>query len=338
MKAGRIVLIVVLTIVILGVASFMIKSDYSVERTTVIEAPKSQVYSTLGDFSQFTKWDPWSKMDPDMTVEYYGEPGTVGHGYKWSGNEDVGSGSMEIINMGENTIEVQLTFLEPFESSSPTSYTINETEDGTSVTWSMTGQVPMAMKMFMDMEAMIGNDFDNGLSSLKTMVESMEAAPVSDYMVQVSEMPNMIFAAKRDQIKISEMDAFWSDENVETMFGTVGQTGAQMGHMAGIYYTWDEENDMADMAMGVVVPEGTSVPGYPTIAVEGGSALMLTHHGSYDGIGAAHEAMEAYIEANGTELREPVLEVYTVAGPDVAEEDQVTVLYYPIAMEEGDAM
>lgn len=328
-------MIAVLAIVILGVASFMIKSDYAVDRTTTIDAPKSQVYATLSDFSQFTKWDPWSKMDPNMTVEYYGEPGTIGHGYKWSGNDSVGTGSMEIINMGENTIEIQLSFMEPYESSSPTSYTITETEEGTSVTWSMTGEVPMAMKMFMDMEAMIGNDFDNGLSNLKSMMESMEAAP--EYTIQSVDMPNMTLVGMRQQVKISEMDAFWSEENIGGLYAALGQAGVQSGHLVGVYYSWDEANDMSDQAIAVVVPEGTALEGYETMMMPAGSAVKTTHHGSWDNLDKAHMALEAHCVENDIPMG-VAMHVYTVSGEDVPEEEQVTEIYYPTPAAEGEVM
>jgi hypothetical protein len=46
---------------------------------------------------------------------------------------------------------------------------------GTRITWSMTGKRGLTGKvagMFMDMDKMVGSDFEKGLSALKALVES----------------------------------------------------------------------------------------------------------------------------------------------------------------------
>ena len=57
-------------------------------------------------------------------------------------------------------------------------FTFKPRADGTEVTWSMTGKngfVAKAFHMFMDCDKMVGGEFENGLASMKKIVESESA-------------------------------------------------------------------------------------------------------------------------------------------------------------------
>ncbi len=324
----KFLLILLVLVIGLGVASVVVSKDYSVSRSVVIESDPETVREVLADFNYFTQWDRWSKMDPNIEFEYFGTPGEVGHGYKWSGNEDVGSGSMEIKSISDNSIDIEWKFMEPMEATSPTSYTINSVTGGTEVIWSMKGSVPYFVTFMGDMEAELGSNFEDGLNGLKTIVEEMEPA----YEITQMNMPDMHFVGVRETISMDDMDDFWSADNVGALFGRAGAVSNNVGYLAGLYYTWDEEAGETDMARAVIVSEPVNIPGFTTMTVEGGSALKLTHYGSYDEIGAAHRAMEEYMMANNIQFGNgPAMEIYRVAGEDVAEEDQVTDVVYPIA-------
>ena len=69
---------------------------------------------------------------------------------------------------------MNLDFLKPFEATSDTVFTTAPDGPGTRVTWTMSGQnnfMGKAMSLFMDMDKMIGKDFEKGLASLKEVVE-----------------------------------------------------------------------------------------------------------------------------------------------------------------------
>jgi hypothetical protein len=69
---------------------------------------------------------------------------------------------------------IKLDFLEPFESHSLTEFTLEPAGDATKVVWSMSGPAPFIsklMQVFMDMDQMIGKDFESGLANLKTAAE-----------------------------------------------------------------------------------------------------------------------------------------------------------------------
>ena len=144
---------------------------YEVERSIVIQAPADQVFARAVDLRKWATWSPWSKLDPKMTVEYSGPEVGVGSVYHWKGNDKVGEGRMTITGaVPDSSIQVKLEFLKPWEQTSLTEFTFAPDPGGTRVTWSMSGQHDFVGKLFavfMDMDGMVGPDFEKGLKALK---------------------------------------------------------------------------------------------------------------------------------------------------------------------------
>ena len=146
-------------------------STYMVERSIVVAAPAATPYARVVDFRKWEGWSPWAKLDPAMKVEYAGPESGVGAVYHWKGNDKVGEGRMTIIGaVAHSSIQVKLEFLKPWEQTSLTVFTFAPDPGGTRVTWSMSGQHDFVGKLFavfMDMDGMVGPDFEKGLKALK---------------------------------------------------------------------------------------------------------------------------------------------------------------------------
>src|SRR4029434_11043916 len=104
--------------------------------------------------------------------------------FRWSGNADVGEGSMTIIeSQPPERVRIDLHFLKPFEDTAVTEFTIKPAGDRADVTWSMDGQnnfMSKAFCLFMDMDKMIGDKYEKGLAKIKTIVENPPAEPSSE--------------------------------------------------------------------------------------------------------------------------------------------------------------
>ncbi len=149
---------------------------YAVERSVTVAAPPSAVYAHIVDFHRWPTWSPWEGLDPAMTRQYSGADSGVGAVYAWSGNRKAGQGRMEITDAVEpSSVHIALDFLKPFKSSSTTTFVLVPDGDGTRVTWTMTGPKTVMTRMmglFKSMDAMIGPDFEKGLSRLKVVAEA----------------------------------------------------------------------------------------------------------------------------------------------------------------------
>ncbi len=80
---------------------------------------------------------------------------------------------------------------------------------------------------------------------------------------------------------------------------------------AGLYYEWDVEKMTADLAAAVAFTGDIKTPaGMEVINLPAGKSLTIDYMGGYNGIGSAHEAMDAYMKENKLEQLTPVIEEY----------------------------
>ncbi|MFN0217763.1 MAG: SRPBCC family protein, partial [Hyphomicrobium sp.] len=95
--------------------------------------------------------------------------------HAWESKE-VGVGSMEIIeSTPPSKVKLKLDFVKPFEAHNIVDFDIVPKGDATDVSWSMQGETPFMAKIvhvFLDMDSIVGKDFEDGLAALKTLAES----------------------------------------------------------------------------------------------------------------------------------------------------------------------
>jgi hypothetical protein len=152
-------------------------ATFSVRRSAVMHAPAETIFPLIDDFHQWTKWSPWENKDPAMKRSYSGAESGKGAVYVWDGNKNVGSGRMEILNASPpSNITIKLDFFKPFEGHNTAEFTFVPEHDAslTNVIWIMHGPssfMSKVMQVFMDLDKMIGRDFEAGLANLKTFAE-----------------------------------------------------------------------------------------------------------------------------------------------------------------------
>ena len=148
-------------------------ADFSLSRSTRIQAPPARIHPLLDDFHQWHRWSPWEGLDPDLQRDYSGAPSGAGSTYHWSGNRKAGEGEMRMTESSISRVVVDLDFLKPFKASNVTTFDLAPSGDGTDVTWTMTGTRSAVMgllgKLFFDKT--IAGDFDKGLAALKREAE-----------------------------------------------------------------------------------------------------------------------------------------------------------------------
>jgi len=168
---------IVIAVLIAGFLIFAAtKPDtFRVQRAASIKAPPEKVFAHINDFNRWSAWSPWEKKDPAMKRTFGAV--TVGKGatYAWDGNKDVGQGSMEIVeSVTPNKVALKLDFVKPFEAHNSVTFTLEPKGDVTSVTWAMEGPTPYFAKIihvFINMDSMVGKDFEAGLAGLKAIAE-----------------------------------------------------------------------------------------------------------------------------------------------------------------------
>lgn len=161
---------------ILAYASFQ-PVEFHIERSVATKASAETIYAVISDLNKFKEWSPWQKFDPTMKTELVGTAGAIGSSYVWDGNDKVGAGRMTITKADPTYIvEIKLEFLRPFATTNITFWRIDEDYGQRRITWAMDGKnesiFQRALGVIMDMDKLVGKDFENGLASLKQVVES----------------------------------------------------------------------------------------------------------------------------------------------------------------------
>jgi uncharacterized protein YndB with AHSA1/START domain len=165
-------------ILLLLIVAIFVNKEYSVERKVTIQQPKNLVFNYIKFLKNQDEFSVWMQIDPNIKKEYIGTDGSVGFISSWnSEHKDVGRGEQEIVKIIEGErIEYELRFYEPWESTSPALMTTEIIDENTTlVRWSFYGKMNYPMNLlllFMNMEEMIGSQLQEGLNSLKDILEN----------------------------------------------------------------------------------------------------------------------------------------------------------------------
>jgi|SRR5687768_12757610 len=171
-----VVAIIILGIAVIAVAAIVTPTECKVEREITINRPKADVFEYVKKIKHQNTWGPWFKKDPAMKQEFRGNDGFVGFVSSWK-SEEVGAGEQEIVRIVEgDRIDTQLRFQEPMESTADAHLVTEATGPNTTkVRWGFTTTMPRPMNVMMlavDMDQLIGKDFQEGLDSLKQILET----------------------------------------------------------------------------------------------------------------------------------------------------------------------
>ena len=148
---------------------------FSITRTATMNACPKEIFAQINNLHRWEAWSPWAKLDPDAVNRYEGPEEGLGASLAWSGSRKVGVGKMTIIeSAAPELVCLRLDFEKPMRATNTATFTLKADGAHTSVTWNMSGTsnfVGKLMNAFMNCEQMVGGQFEEGLASLRTIVE-----------------------------------------------------------------------------------------------------------------------------------------------------------------------
>ena len=155
------------------VTMLLMGKNYHFETSTVINAPADKVWQNMSSMKAFNQWNPFMDLDPNVKVNYSGNPGLVGDQYCWEGKDDAGKGCHIVTALVPNQKQSsKMLFKIPFESEATSDLVLSPEGNSTKVTWSMDCELdyPMnLMKLFMDSQ--MEKSYGSGLKKLKLISE-----------------------------------------------------------------------------------------------------------------------------------------------------------------------
>jgi len=172
----KILIVLAVIIVVFLIVVAMQPSQYQVTRSATVSAAPAAVFPHVNELKKWEAWNPWGKIDPAMKLTYEGPPAGKGAAYAWVGNREVGEGRMTITDSRPNElVQFKLEFFKPMAGTSDAEFAFKPEGNQTTVTWSMRGKnnfIAKAMCLFMNMDQMIGGQFEKGLAAMKSVVEA----------------------------------------------------------------------------------------------------------------------------------------------------------------------
>lgn len=167
--------LLVLAVAIIAAIAALRPDTFRIARSLVVAAPAERIFSLINDIHRFNIWNPYNHKDPAMLGSYRGPVSGPGAAYDFK-SQKAGSGSIEITaSQPPGQVRMRLLMTEPFAADNVITFTLAPQGGGaTEVTWAMEGPSPFLAKcmgVVFSMDRMIGNDFEAGLASLKTLAE-----------------------------------------------------------------------------------------------------------------------------------------------------------------------
>jgi len=151
-------------------------ADFRIERSAQIGASGDAIFAIINDLHQWGRWSPYDKRDPEMKKTFEGPPTGPGASYSWNGNKNVGEGRLTIVESKPGQlVSMKLEFTRPFKCTNRVNFTLTPAANGTLVSWIMDGRnnfMAKAFSLIINMDKMVGTDFESGLANLKAVVEA----------------------------------------------------------------------------------------------------------------------------------------------------------------------
>ena len=309
------------------VVGLLLPRTVQVERSIVIDAPRATVFTVLNGFRQFSKWSPWADIDPNATTTIEGPAVGVGAKLSWSGNDEVGTGTQEIVeSVPYERIALRLGFGD-FPGTFGARFQLADEGGGTRLTWVFEGDyggsiVGRWFGLFVD--GMVGADYEKGLARLKSLVEQLPKGDFSalkvvavetaaDPIVQLSirslDNPNAIGVALG--VAYSRLSGYINTAGLK-------QTAAPIA----IFRSAEQGTLTLDAAIPVDRDDAAPAGQVRLARLPAGPALRAEFEGSQAGHAAARAQLAAYLAAAGIEPAGPTWEQYV--------NEQVTHLYVPV--------
>ncbi|WP_413997828.1 SRPBCC family protein [Flavobacterium sp. W1B] len=328
-------LLLLLSLVALTIFIATQKGDFTVERSRIINSPKSAVFNYVNDYRNWADFGSWTLQDPEIKINY--SQNTIGKdaSYSWEGKDT--NGEIQTLYAKENDSISQKVDSEGTISS--IQWIFKDTIGGTKVTWKTKGKMSFFFKIYTALnggaDKVIGTIYEKTLINLdKALVYEINTysikenglvrKPLSFYLCQTftSEIAKI---NKNFKIVTPKIIDFCKDNNI-----------AMSGKPFVIYHTYDAQKGLARVSIGVPIKNEIFISAGSDIAsgkLEAFEAVKTTLTGDYSHLKKAYNKTVEYLIKNQISHAPLIshIEVYTI-GKDEAKKpsEWVTEIYMPI--------
>lgn len=328
----KVLYVIIALIAVYFILALFGAKEMKVERSISINKPSALITGKLADYKFFhDEWSPWTEKDPNMKATYKGNAGEVGHLYTWDGNKEVGKGEMEIKAFNGDSLIQRITFDGTGDSKGY--YIVKDKGTSTDVTWGIAFDIGFffrPMTLFMNMEKMVGAEYEKGLAKLKTKIEAMkeELASASNHEVkEIQWEAKTFYGTKRVKMEGMKAKDFFSENFPKQMMELDKEKIQSCMSPCGLFYSWDEKTMMAELAAAMCVPEGKELKGLEKYSFPASRVLHAPHYGDPANSIEAHYAIDAYMKEKKLDYTF-VIEEYVTNPMETDTSKWLTNIYY----------
>lgn len=303
-------------------------SKMNIQKSIEIRANREKVHEIISDFHHWQKWSPWLVTEPDAKLDVRED----GKFYSWEGKR-VGSGEMSVENETKSRIDCDLKFLKPWKSKAKVWFDLHEDNGTTRVDWYMKSSLPFFL-FFMKkkMKALIGMDYERGLSMLKEYVETGKVNSKLEFLGE-SAYPGCKYIGIR---RTTSMDRIGEDmeKDFTELLEKVNALDQFTGEWFSQYHKYDFVNQKVEYTAGVAVkdwqeplPNGWVKDQIPALNLQ-----TVRHTGPYEHLGNAWSAAQAMIQAKEFRPNKSIhpLEFYRNDPADVSPEELISDVSFAV--------
>ena len=172
------VVVAVLAAGAIGVAAVASRrpDSFRIERSALIDAPAERIFPLIVDLETMNSWNPFNRREAGSSAEYIGPKSGVGAKFAFNGPKS-GTGTIEITDARvPSLVAMRLLMSKPMAADNHIEFRLVPDGKGTRVAWSMDGActrlLPKLVGLVMNMDSMVGREFDTGLARLKSIAEA----------------------------------------------------------------------------------------------------------------------------------------------------------------------
>jgi effector-binding domain-containing protein len=197
-----------------------------------------------------------------------------------------GSGSQEIVEIRNNEyIKSKLVFTD-WDGETFTEFILKADGENTNVTWTMEGsEFPFMARGFiflMGGNKMIEKDYEEGLASLKKIVEAKPKTAAIAY--EVIDVPEIIYVGIRMKINASKVDSALFANSYGKIMETIGKRTEINGMPFSIGHAFDEKTGDMDLEIAMPVKSEIKLSGELSCnKIPAGKCTKYIYNGDYAG-------------------------------------------------------
>jgi effector-binding domain-containing protein len=330
----RTVAVLGVMLLIYTIIAFFCSSHFHFERSVMINASNQQVFDNVNKLKTWSDWSYWYNVDSAMKQTFEGPESGIGSKNSWeSTNENVGKGSQFIkaVEPGKR-IDIELSF--EGMGTSMANWYFKDTANMVMVTSTMDSDISFFQRpimAMMNMDEMLGPDFEKNLKGLKDYCEAAPKKP--ELRIELANSPAMKVMLVNDSADMTTISA-----KLGELYGTIGAEMKKQGlTMAGPVFAIYNKVSEKDGAMKFWFDAGaqTDKAGKSAGRVQykempAMNVVKAFHYGDYN-TAASHEAIDVWIKANNKQIIGSPWEVYLT--DPMMEKDTakwLTEIWYPV--------